>query len=218
MNTWAIVGTAVAAAGLAAACGSSSSDDNRGADSGGGGTSSSGGQAPVPLEAGSLDLECHSASDCTAPQLCCGTFGVTEATSTCATGPCPTGGTANGYAMQLCASATECPSGNACLPTSELHGVSTCEDDDSGIISTGPPAGDGGYFVPEASAMDAAQSTPEAGAADTGSGHPEADASSMDAETTMEAGPHDASADAHSEADASSTSKDAGPHDAASGG
>jgi hypothetical protein len=214
MKQWAVLASAMAALALAAACGSKSSGNDQESSDDGGGSSSgsssgnSSGSAPViALEAGSTSFLCQSMSDCDGGELCCGTLGVTSATSSCTMGPCPTGGTAGGLAGQLCASSDECPAGNSCLPLSESAGasVNVCIDDDAG--SAGFGEGDGSVFIVEAGAP-----PKEAGTVDA-TVH-EVDASVTDAGTAKEAGPVDAA----SPKDAAEGVTEAGPHDAASGG
>jgi hypothetical protein len=156
----------------------------------------------VPLDAGSLDLACQSATDCDGGQLCCGTFGVQSTTSVCAAGPCPTGGTASGFAQQLCASAGECPGGYSCLPQPGFTDVSVCVDDDAApeAFDGNFGQGDGAVFV-----ADSGEPTEEAG------GPHDAGHGAKDAETPpVEAG---------HVVDASSTPDAAeGSHDGATGG
>jgi hypothetical protein len=232
MKRWAILFGWMGVVALAAACGSKSSggNDENNTDGGGtSGTSSSGGSsgssssgAPVPVDAGAVDFGCMSASDCTSPQLCCGSFGVTSATSACATGPCPLATAAsNGYGEQLCVLDTECPLGNSCLPLSGFTDVSVCVDDDAGNTGITIGQGDGSIPIVEAS------TTPpvESGAMDA-----EPDAThEVEASTTTDAstpkdsgtGATDASTgveDATSGSDAQEHTADAGsPHDASAG-
>src|ERR1700677_4923511 len=174
MKRWTILAALTTAAALAAACGSKSSGNGDETSDDGGGSSqsssssgSSGGATGVPVVAvdgGTVAFACESASDCTSPQLCCGTFGVTSATSACATGPCPTGPQAAGYAEQLCTTDTECPLGNSCLPVNGYTDIDVCVDDDAG--NTGIPSGDGSVFVSEAG-----PSGTEAGTTPVDAGH-----------------------------------------------
>jgi hypothetical protein len=207
--------TATAATALAVACGSKSSNNGEGAGDGGGGTpsssssSSSGGAQPaVPLDAGSVDFVCQSAANCTAPQLCCGTFGVTSATSACATGPCPTASSAGGFPLQLCASDTECPGGGPCQPLSGFNGIDVCVADDGGT-SMGIVEGDGSVFI-----VEAGPPTPEAGTTPHDASS-EVEASVTEAGSTKDASTPDASEEPK---DASESTTEAGPHDAAGGG
>jgi hypothetical protein len=232
MKRWAILLGWAGAAALAAACGSKSSGGNDdtntdaggetpGASSSGSSSGGSSGGVPVPVDAGSVDFGCMSASDCTSSQLCCGSFGVTAATSACAAGPCPLATAAsNGYGEQLCSADTECPVGNSCLPLSGFTNVSVCVDDDAG--NTGVPIGQGDGSTPivEASTTPPAESGVIDAQPDVTQGveaSTEVEASTMDAATAKDSGTGATDAtsgvqDATSGATDATSGSDAGEH------
>jgi hypothetical protein len=74
---------------------------------------------------------------CTGGDVCCGTYsGGTTGSASCQAGPCAAG------AYQLCASSTECPTGDTCKILFATYGYCVASTDGGGITDSGTDAQD----------------------------------------------------------------------------
>ncbi len=122
---------------------------------------------------GEPTIECVSALDCTAGQICCGVVEAAGASLTCQSAPCASG-------LQFCATSAECDFGDTCRAVTAIGGAMLCapEDASSAVPSEGAPADttlDDGE-VSDAESVDDAGSAPEGGPGDSGGRDAHADA------------------------------------------
>ena len=159
MILWAV--SSCAAMSLAVACSSSSSSapvtpatdastEDATASEDSGGSSSGGGSDSAPAAA-----QCLTTSTCGTGMVCCGSAAMTTA---CQVGPCPSIPTVG--PVQLCTTAAECSSGQACITFPLVSAIKYCVTPDGGTSSeagtdsgateeagpteAGPDAADGG--------------------------------------------------------------------------